>query len=446
MKHPFYHLCISVCIGIIFGCTDVAVSPDPDYASTEEQSESADDYTDESTGVPAEYSHDDSVDPMESSDSDEDAESSEVEEDKQAEESSEPAITSSITSSINPFDSSSDGDTKQGDSSSATEEQLSSDVTPSSAEGNTSGTISQGDFKNVGYLTTWADFNDMVTRTDFTKFTHMIVAFAYTDAAGNVLVDITQEQMSALVTKAHNAHCRVLISIGGGAADANVWLSVLSDVNRASTISKLIKFIELHNLDGIDVDLEGSLVTSDIYNPFVNALAAALPEEQDLSAAVGFYNANSITDKNLDNYDFINTMTYDYRGPWRPEEPGQHSPYEFALSDLEYWKGRGLPASKIILGVPFYGWNFDEAGVPSWTYKDIVLTYPGAEDTDAIGQLYYNGQPTIKAKTELALQEAGGIMNWDMAQDIEYSDGRSLLRTIVETIEGNMEGNMEENQ
>ena len=44
----------------------------------------------------------------------------------------------------------------------------------------------------------------------------------------------------------------------------------------------------------------------------------------------------------------------------------------------------------------------------------------------------YNGLPTIRAKTELAMQRATGIMIWTIAHDT--IDDTSLLRAISETI------------
>jgi GH18 family chitinase len=45
---------------------------------------------------------------------------------------------------------------------------------------------------------------------------------------------------------------------------------------------------------------------------------------------------------------------------------------------------------------------------------------------DNVGQKWWNGIPTIQAKTELALDEVAGIMIWEIGQDafgsnIQYS-------------------------
>ncbi len=52
-------------------------------------------------------------------------------------------------------------------------------------------------------------------------------------------------------------------------------------------------------------------------------------------------------------------MSYDHTGPWRPEKPGPHAPYEEAQAALAYFGvDRKIPKDKLVLGVPFYGYGF----------------------------------------------------------------------------------------
>ena len=50
---------------------------------------------------------------------------------------------------------------------------------------------------------------------------------------------------------------------------------------------------------------------------------------------------------------------------------------------------------------------------------------------DQVEKTYYNGIPTIKAKTSLAMQQTGGVMIWEIGQDC--FNGNSLLNIIFET-------------
>jgi hypothetical protein len=62
-------------------------------------------------------------------------------------------------------------------------------------------------------------------------------------------------------------------------------------------------------------------------------------------------------------------------------------------------------------------------------YRDIIARYgTWAAQSDNAGGLDYNGQPTIRAKAELASREAGGIMFWEISQDTR--DDTSLMKEI----------------
>jgi GH18 family chitinase len=173
----------------------------------------------------------------------------------------------------------------------------------------------------------------------------------------------------------------------------------------------------------------------------VEELAKALHTRNKLiTAAIAVYYKDQFTDHTLAQYDFVNVMSYDRTGPWRPEKPGPHSLYSHAKEDLNYFgKERNIPAEKMTLGVPFYGYGYGPeltSKAISMSYKQIVATYPGAEQEDewkmADGKiLYYNGIPTIKQKTILAKEKASGIMIWQIRGDAEGS--KSLLKAIHKT-------------
>ena len=116
--------------------------------------------------------------------------------------------------------------------------------------------------------------------------------------------------------------------------------------------------------------------------------------------------------------DFLNLMAYDGGTP--------HSPYSLAEQSLGYWRGRGLPQAKAVLGVPFYGRD------PYTAYQDLVAMDPDAPNKDQVGDVYYNGIPTIQQKTQLAASDGAGIMAWELSMDT--LDETSLLRAIDEAI------------
>jgi chitinase len=101
---------------------------------------------------------------------------------------------------------------------------------------------------------------------------------------------------------------------------------------------------------------------------------------------------------------------------------------------LQYWTGRGLPKSKRVPGVPFYSRAKESPGETA-SYARLVASNPAAAQTDTFelsGLTHgYNGIPTIKEKTRIALESAGGIMFWVL--DADAPGELSLVNAIYQT-------------
>ncbi len=291
------------------------------------------------------------------------------------------------------------------------------------------------DRKIVGYLQYGRGY--MLEDIQFDKLTHLCIAFANPDDKGQLRtggVDITP-----IVKKAKAFDVKVLISVAGGALTpewASAWQTYLQPWNRAYFITQIMGYVRRHRLDGVDVDLEWKHVGPH-YSPFVLELARALHAEGKLLTAAlpGKTRYKHISDAALAAFDFINIMAYDLTGPWAPERSGPHSPYAFAESSLDFWKGEGVPQERLVLGLPFYGWDFsNRKRVRSINFGVLVDRNPAFAHLDRVGQIYFNGIITITAKTELALQQAGGVMLWELGRDAfnEYS----LLEAVSQTMRG----------
>ncbi|MBN9383217.1 MAG: hypothetical protein J0H74_20850 [Chitinophagaceae bacterium] len=291
-------------------------------------------------------------------------------------------------------------------------------------------------FRTVGYLMiNRVDLVTAVTTIDWHKLTHLNLAFVNPDSTGVFTVN---PHLPVVVQTAHDNQVQVLMSLGGGSMPA--WMNgLLTDEKRAAFIEAIIKVVDGYLLDGVDVDLEGSNIDGH-YASFVSELSTALaPKKKLVTAAVATWSGDGVPDAALSRFDFINIMSYDKTGPWNPSVAGPHAPYDMAVSDLAYWGGRrGVPKAKLVLGLPFYGYGFGANQVTStMSYKDIVGAYPGAENKDQVSlpdgeTMYYNGAPTIRSKTALALKDAQGVMIWELTQDAQGSG--SLLKQINEVI------------
>jgi len=283
----------------------------------------------------------------------------------------------------------------------------------------------------VGYFPSYRfDLNNQI---NYCKITHLNLAFANPDSNGNLIMpDITSVVNRA---KSENPNIKICISIGGGALtteQANNWSNLIDNPQNTPTIvTKIVEYVLANNLDGVDVDLEWQYVTSGYSNFVINLNTELDKYSKIITAALpGTTKYTNITNNALQVFDFIHIMAYDFKGPWKPTDSGQHSSYSHAEQSINFWKNSiGVSGKKLTLGVPFYGWDFtNSSNVSAFRFSDMVSLNTSYADIDNVGSKFYNGRPTIRSKVKLASKEVNGIMIWELGQDsfTEYS----LLQAI----------------
>lgn len=288
-------------------------------------------------------------------------------------------------------------------------------------------------FRVVGYVPNWIDVAAFANNFDYSKVTHINYCFQNPDANGNLVESNTG--LTTLVSKAHANNVKVMISIGGGAAANDPVKTyfqnqITTAEKRGAFIHKIMSYVNQYKLDGVDVDEEGPAINSN-YGAFIKQLSDSLKTaDKNLSAAVG-WGGDAIPNSCLPYFDWICIMAYDLTGSWDPSNPGQHSPYSYAVSTINDWTNRGVKKEQLVLGVPFYGYDFS---VPEYIgYSSIIARYPNAADIDQVDQIWYNGRITMWKKTKLALQKISGVMIWELSLDA--SGDNSLLSVIDKTID-----------
>ncbi|HMQ63855.1 MAG TPA: glycosyl hydrolase family 18 protein [Flavilitoribacter sp.] len=287
-------------------------------------------------------------------------------------------------------------------------------------------------FRVLGYLPSDGHWTAAMAGMDFTRITDLNLAFINPDSTG---LFRDNDELPALIDKAHESGVRVFMSIGGGGPPAYLG-DLMTEEKRTAFIGAIRDYAVKYRFDGVDVDIENDLINAD-YAPFVETLYLALePTGLLMTAALAAWNGDLLADSTLALYDFINIMCYDRTGPWNPEKPGQHSPYEMVEEDFDYYHHiRGIPAGKLLIGLPFYGYGFGPGAPVGMRYGDIVKAYPGAENQDEValpagGTIYYNGMPTIRRKVAFAMdKKAAGVMIWQLLGDAEGE--LSLLNQIL---------------
>ncbi len=273
----------------------------------------------------------------------------------------------------------------------------------------------------------YADYSKQV---NFTKMTHLNLAFGIPpncdgvcSASSNMEFSIpgqSDADIAAIVTAAHAAGVKVILSVGGGGGDQKIIQFYNAGLS-SQLVNSLDKFVAAHGFDGIDLDIEDPSNMGAPFGTFVNALVAKFhPEGKVVTAAVAKYLQSSMPDASLHQFDFINVMTY--------------SSYEQALSSLRYYSiDEKIARDKIVLGVPFFGSTADDSKEES--YQAILAAYPNAWKVDLAGggllddgqAFRYVGEATMARETLLG-EQYGGVMLWAILGDAAAP--HSLLTVI----------------
>jgi GH18 family chitinase len=273
-------------------------------------------------------------------------------------------------------------------------------------------------FRVIAYVTD-AVVIDII---QFEKLTHINYAFLIPKEDGTFYKIANTWKLEEIISNAHENGVKVLISVGGWGWDAEFEVVAADPALRAVFVEELCAFVEVHQLDGADIDWEyPDRKNGQNFLALMQELRAALPPDKLLTAAVVAVgeNGEGIPTESFEVVDFLNIMAYD--GP-----PEQHASLAYSETALEYWRGRGLPAEKSVLGVPFYA---QPNGVP---YRKLIQADPETaqiDQTDYYGTtVYYNGIPTLLKKVNLAFESGSGIMFWTLEHDT--TDSTSLLNAI----------------
>lgn len=294
------------------------------------------------------------------------------------------------------------------------------------------------DFKVVGYYPAWKP--DKLSAIDFSIITHICYAFAIPTPDGALLDLQNPDTARTILQSAHANGAKVLLSVGGWSYNdiplENVFVEATANETKIRQFAEsILSMCETYGFDGVDMDWEHPRVdgtSAKQYESLMLLLSERLHAQGKLLTAAVlsgvtvdgniYYDAAAHTNVVLNAVDFINVMAYD------GGDGERHSSYSFAVNCGTYWKDtRGLPAYKVVMGMPFYA-------RPSWESYGIILeSVPKASDMDCVSyngmEVYYNGLDTITAKTRYAKENLGGVMVWELTQDTSDPD-KSLLQAI----------------
>ncbi len=291
-----------------------------------------------------------------------------------------------------------------------------------------SAAVLPNNFKSVGYMPSWAG---NVNSIQYGKLTHINYAFALPNANGTLQAIDQPSKLSSLVSLGHANNVKVSIAIGGwNDGNDSAFESLAGNTSaRTAFVNNVINFVNQYNLDGVDIDWEypDPGTSANNYAAMMSQLSTQLHSRGKLLTAAVVSEggtAEGVQPAVFGYVDWLNIMAYDGGSP--------HANYDWSINSVNFWKGRGLSAAKAVLGVPFYS----RPGY--YTYSQLVAMDPANANRDCTtaggAQQCYNGIPTIKRKTQWAMANAGGIMNWELSQDT--TGATSLVSAIFDTVTG----------
>ncbi|MDD2534044.1 MAG: glycoside hydrolase family 18 protein [Eubacteriales bacterium] len=334
----------------------------------------------------------------------------------------------------------------------------------------------------IGYYGGWKSLEGYTPdNIDGSKLTHVLYAFAYIDSNMRIGMGSTQYDPSNFAKlralKERNPHLKTLISVGGWDWSGRFSDAALTEDSRTTFANSCVDFILKHGFDGVDLDWEypvrggqaGNIKRPEDKQNFT-LLMQKIREKFDAQSAkdgrpyllsfAGGGTTDYSNDVELDKLgqivDFAMIMSYDYHGKWDPRTDFNapiyavpHSPkYQINYTidtTVNNWLNRGMPAEKLVLGVPFYGIKYvgvtsaDNGGFyqdfdTGWAiaYKDIAEKYltNGSytryfHDIAKVPWLFdgstfisYDDPESIGIKVDYIHNRGlGGAMIWQLAQD-----------------------------
>ena len=216
---------------------------------------------------------------------------------------------------------------------------------------------------------------------------------------------------AALVAlKQENPSLTVLASVGGWLWSGNFSDAALTKESRSRFAESAVAFIRRYGLDGLDVDWEypGMVGAGNRFRPedkqnytlMLKEIRRQFNREQKkLHRHLYLTIATGASSRFLEHtemarvqryVDTVNLMAYDYYEPGSDKITGHHAPLFTNPADpkkisadrsVQEYEAAGVPAAKIVLGVPFYGHVWGEVG-----NDDHGLFQPGKQVANSFGR------------------------------------------------------------
>ncbi len=344
----------------------------------------------------------------------------------------------------------------------------------------------------VGYYGGWASYKGYTpAQIPASRLTHLHYAFAKIEKGKIVLADPANDRKNLAAIRAlkkKHRHLKAMISVGGWDYSGNFSDAAATAAARETFADSAVAFIVEHGLDGVDLDWEYPVsggkagngnrpADKQNFTLLLQTLRRRLDEQgrrdgrQYYLSIAGAANTSYLSKiepaKVAGAVDYIFVMAYDMHGPWDKYadlnaplyRPGESSPqYKNSVSDaVSAWRNAGAAASKLVLGMPFYGYVYQGVsaqnnGLYSAFTSAKSISYDALRSGYLSGSAYtrlrhaaaqvpylygggvfvsYEDEASIAAKAAFArAQGLGGVGAWELSHDTSGALLASAYKTL----------------
>ncbi|HSR17036.1 MAG TPA: glycosyl hydrolase family 18 protein [Ignavibacteriaceae bacterium] len=327
--------------------------------------------------------------------------------------------------------------------------------------------------KVVGYYPDWIKYTLPLNQIKFENLTHIVHAFAWPSSTGEISMYEGMPNTN-LISAVHNAGRKILIAIGG-AGQSTGFASISADsIKRSIFIDNTFNLVSANGFDGVDLDWDFAADINEGKNQTI--LFKELRKRFDqidtsllitMAVSAGSYFGQYCEYEKLSPFvNWFSMMGYDFHGSWTAHAAHNAPLYQPSNctdgaddNGIRYLTStRKIPKEKLLLGVPFYGKEFNSAGLyqtrtgsvtdllyseiasrrsnGNWEYFwDDFSKVPYLLDTAHSKFVTFDDTTSIRLKCEYALNNnLSGIMIWALGQDLTGSS-QPLLETIGKSLD-----------
>lgn len=331
-----------------------------------------------------------------------------------------------------------------------------------------SGSIAKLSHVVFGYHPYWIG-SSSIDRYRFDLLSH-VAYFSYEVNGSTGLPNTIRDWLTTpLIEKAKAAGVKVSLTVTNfGSANNTALLS--SQSARDTLIANAARLVKQRNADGVNIDFEavGGSQRANLV-AFFRDLRAHMDKEipggviSVAAPAVDWNNAWDIAALSQ-SIDIFFVMCYDYywsgsatAGPVSPLQTGNYN----VKKSLEWYIAQGAPRNKLVMGVPYYGYDWptiDDSRQSPTTGSATAVTYSSARSallthtrqwddahqnpwykyfTSNWRQTWYDDEQSLALKYDLALSLGiGGVGMWALGYDGAHPELWNLIEQKFTTTVG----------